>query len=88
MTITFEVKVSHGLLEPLEQVDLPEGEKLTVTVINKAETAHPKETGEQPSKWALLAEKIHKESPLKGHGKDLLKLIKEFREDFVFKHDE
>lgn len=88
MLATFEARVSHGLLEPLEYVDLPEGKKLRVTVTDEAETASLIETGKQPSKWALLAENIHKESPLKGHGEDLLKLVHEFREDFAFKHDD
>lgn len=37
MPVTFEARVFHGLLEPLEQVDLPEGKKLKVTVTDETE---------------------------------------------------
>ncbi|KJU85956.1 protein belonging to Uncharacterized protein family UPF0165 [Candidatus Magnetobacterium bavaricum] len=37
MVATFEVRVSHGLLEPLEPIDMPEGKKLKITVIDDIE---------------------------------------------------
>lgn len=82
MLATFKARFTHGTIEPLEPVDLPEGKNFRVTVTDEPQTTHLKETGEQPSKWALLAEKIHRESPLRGHSKDLIKLVREFREDF------
>ncbi|MBF0344313.1 MAG: antitoxin family protein [Nitrospirae bacterium] len=86
MAITLEVRVFHGLLEPLEPIDLPEGTRLKV-IITGNEDNQAKET-EQTSKWARLAEEMRRESPLRGHSADLLKLIQEFREDFTFRHDE
>lgn len=32
MPATFKARILHGLIEPLEKVDLPEGEELMVTI--------------------------------------------------------
>lgn len=89
MLATFEARVFHGLLEPLEHVDLPEGQKVMVTVTDETEITQPEETGEQYSKWVVLAEKIESsDNPFTGLGQSVLDSVKEFREDFTFKHDE
>ncbi|MEO5358652.1 MAG: UPF0175 family protein [Nitrospirae bacterium YQR-1] len=68
-----EILPKFGFSIPPKQVDI------AVTTVQTDE--------QKSSKWALLAEKIHQDSPLNGHSEDLLKLVKEFREDFAFKHD-
>jgi broad-specificity NMP kinase len=62
------------LSDEKEQIDI----ETEVTTIQK---------DKELSKWALIAEKRHQNSPLNGHSEDLIKFVKEFREDFVFKHD-
>lgn len=35
MSSTIRAKVKHGILEPLEKVDLPEGEEVIITIFGK-----------------------------------------------------
>ena len=48
----------------------------------------PEQENAEPSKWAKYAERIHRESPLRGASEYVLKCSKEFRENFEFKHDQ
>ncbi|WP_040335824.1 antitoxin family protein [Candidatus Magnetobacterium casense] len=43
MITTFEVRVFHGVLEPLEPVDLPEGKKFKVIPLDETESSQPEE---------------------------------------------
>lgn len=45
MTTTFKVRVNHGVLEPLEKIDLPEWQGLTVTIKEK--------TAKKKDKWYI-----------------------------------
>lgn len=40
------------------------------------------------SKWAKIAHKAHTESPLKGLGNQVIADSKEFRDGFLFRHDQ
>lgn len=42
---------------------------------------------QKKSRWASFSERIRKNPPLRGAGEYVRKCSKEFREDFVFKHD-
>ncbi|WP_040335097.1 antitoxin family protein [Candidatus Magnetobacterium casense] len=88
MTTIFRARVFNGVLEPLEPIDLPsEGKRVKVTIEDEVEVSHPKDTAEQPSRWARLAEEVHNDSTFAGLSEHILKSVKEFREDFAFKHD-
>ncbi|MBF0336468.1 MAG: antitoxin family protein [Nitrospirae bacterium] len=43
MITTFEVRVLHGVLEPMEPVDLPEGKKFKVIPLDEIESSQPEE---------------------------------------------
>ena len=38
MSSTIRAKVKHGILEPLEKVDLPEGEEVVITILGRPST--------------------------------------------------
>jgi predicted DNA-binding antitoxin AbrB/MazE fold protein len=38
MSSTIRAKVKHGILEPLEKVDLPEGEEVVITILGSPST--------------------------------------------------
>ncbi|MBF0565732.1 MAG: UPF0175 family protein [Nitrospirae bacterium] len=63
---------------------LSEREENTVEISGVFENPY----GGQPSKWALLSKEIDEgDNPFTGLGRQVLSDIKEFRENFTFKHD-
>ncbi|MBV6340584.1 antitoxin AF2212-like protein [Candidatus Magnetobacterium casense] len=78
-TITFRAMVSHGTIEPIEKVELPEGMRLKVTIENDENDTLV--TG----KWAKIAQVMAEENLLEGQSEEFLQFTKTFRDDFIFK---
>ncbi len=68
----------HHVLQVLLQYDLISEEK--AHTIEQEEKV--KKTQVKKSQWAQLADKIHREAPLKGKSEEFLKLSREFRDNF------
>ncbi|KJU82417.1 protein belonging to Uncharacterized protein family UPF0165 [Candidatus Magnetobacterium bavaricum] len=80
MTTILKARVFNGVLEPLEPIDLPsEGKRVKVTIEDEPEADHPKDTSNQPSKWAHLAEEVHNDTTFASLSEHILKSVKEFR---------
>jgi hypothetical protein len=86
---TFKARVFHGLLEPLEPVNLPsEGKMINVTIEDEAELNSSQGIEQRPSRWADWSKQIKKEKALRGLGKEVMASVKEFRDNFAFRNDE
>jgi predicted DNA-binding antitoxin AbrB/MazE fold protein len=49
VTKTFKARVSHGLLEPMEKIDLPEGLEITITI----SASEIEKAAEKKNKWYI-----------------------------------
>lgn len=52
------------------------------------ETNKEDQVAPQKSRWAQCSERIRKNPPLRGAGEYVRQCSQEFRQDFIFKHDE
>ena len=70
----------------LREIDaLPEAEqeriaRVLTEQVRQARQATPKSQG----RWARLAERLSRESPLEGKSEEFLRQVREFREGFAF----
>ena len=71
----------------MEFKELPNAHQFAVEALREKMKGYRQKTT-QKGKWAKIAERIHKESPLHGLSDELNKSSREFRDNFSFKHDE
>ena len=81
------IRVMNKVLENvLREVDrLPEEEQRRIARVLEEEVHKAKrETPAPAGRWARLAERLSRESPLEGKSEEFLKQVREFRDGFLF----
>jgi hypothetical protein len=79
------VAAMNEMLESvLHEVEmLPEAHQQRIVRVIKEELSRAKrEVAVTPGRWARLAERLSKESPLEGRSEEVLRRVREFREGF------
>jgi hypothetical protein len=69
-----------GDVSDVKVIELPEGGVRIEVVLNKTVTIKPV----SPSRWAMFADAMHRESPLRGYSEMLCQYGHEFRDSFTF----
>jgi hypothetical protein len=69
-----------GDVSGVKIIELPEGGVRIEVVLNKTVTIKPV----SPSRWAMFADAMHRESPLRGYSEMLCQHGREFRDSFTF----
>ena len=85
MPVCQEAVVDTLLEDVLREVEtLPEEEQRRIVHMIEAEVRKSKEAASPPAgRWARLADRLSKESPLEGKSEEFLRHAREFREGFV-----
>jgi hypothetical protein len=77
-------KVLEHMLREVEA--LPEEKQQRIARVLEDEVRKAKQEAPAPAgRWARLAERLSKESPLEGKSEEFLQHVKEFREGFMFR---
>ena len=72
--------------EKIRQLKISPKASIRVIIdLQEAEDSEKDGKGPEKSKWAAAAKRISKEAPLRGASDDLLKLSRDFRENFNFR---
>ena len=77
----------HKMLETmLHEVEaLPEEEQRRIARVLEEEVHRARRAAAQPrGRWARLAERLSRESPLEGESEEFLRRAREFRDGFLF----
>ena len=82
MTVIDNVPAEE-ILERLDQLGVSRKIRVRVSFVDREA---PPETPKK-GRWAAVAERFHKESPLLGISEEVMKNTREFRDSFEFKHD-
>ena len=76
-------KVLERVLREIDALPLVEQERIARVLqeeVRQAQRTSPK----LPSRWARLAERLDRESPLEGKSEEFLRQVREFRGGFAF----
>jgi hypothetical protein len=78
--------MDKALEDVLREVDsLPEEEQRRIARVLEEEVHKARRAAEEPrGRWARLAERLSRESPLEGRSEDFLRQVREFRDGFLF----
>ena len=72
--------------DKIRQLNISPETIVRVIIDVQADENSEKESNEsKKSKWAMAAERISKEAPLRGASEDLIKLSRDFRDNFNFR---
>ncbi len=83
MEIQTKVK---DLPDKIRQLNIsPETIIRVIIDVQAAEDSERKGKEPEKSKWAMAVERISKEAPLRGASEDLIKLSRDFRDNFKFR---
>ena len=80
------VKALEHILSEVEA--LPEAEQRRIAHVLEEEVRKARRMAGDGGRWARLAERLSRESPLEGKSEDLLRQAPEFREGFMMMEPE
>ena len=75
-------KVLENVLREVDR--LPEEEQRRIARVLEEEVHKARRTPAKQGRWARLAERLSRESPLEGKSEEFLKQVREFRDGFLF----
>ncbi len=75
-------KVLENVLREVDR--LPEEEQRRIARVLEEEVHKARRTPAKQGRWARLAERLNRESPLEGKSEEFLKQVREFRDGFLF----
>ncbi|KJR43713.1 Uncharacterized protein MCHI_000384 [Candidatus Magnetoovum chiemensis] len=80
MTKVIKARFFNGVIEPSEEIELPEDIEISININDKAAV----ENEEFGSDWKSIARKISSQGYLTGKSEEVNKYVKEFRDSFSF----